>query len=275
MRFGAHVALTDQEPSPVRKSGTSTTTKKRKKTVPKSYSRRLIREANKHIQLVGSWSPGASKYRVWFPNWDHTSPLLKAMAYGMAIPETRRVAFSLKLSEQVIVRGLKSKLGFAGFMQDRIARYLRKALPKTHPAIDFVVVVEGWHRWEPLHVQGVIDLPTPDLSDLLSEGEHNLAIEKALQGAGGQFDGKSRGTQLDTRQAYECAGWFEYLGKRRMVTRKTLGQMRKELSIPNPRNAEGLVAATSGLKRAGKRWFDEARKSGDYVLRKNPFTSRR
>jgi hypothetical protein len=139
----------------------------------------------------------------------------------MAIPEERRFAFTLKLSNEVILKGLASSKGFTGFMQDRIARFLRNALPKGHPVVNFVIVLEAWRQWEKPHVQGAIEL-----EDTLPFGTYGMEIKKALEGAGGKLEGRSRSTQLDDKQMYEAARWFAYLGKRRMVTQVTLAHGR-------------------------------------------------
>lgn len=261
MRLGSRVALTGRMPSPVAKASTSSPIKKRKKTAPRNYQKRLIRQATQRIQRVDEGSGSASRYRAWFPAWDHASPLVKAMAYGMAIPEEKRFAFSLKLSGEVVAKGLSSKMGFAGFMQDRLARYLRKAVGPGH-AVNFVFVVEAWRKWEQAHIQGAIEL-----DDFLPFGDHGAAIGGALGGAGGVLQGKAKGTQLNVSLLYEAAGWFDYLGKRRMVTAATLAQLRKKAGVPARTVKEGLIGATVGLRQDGKRWFATSRASEEYVLR--------
>jgi hypothetical protein len=51
-----------------------------------------------------------------------------------------------------------------------------------------------------------------------------------------------------------------------MVTAATLTRMRKAAGIPARTKPDGLLGATKALKRDGKRWFDSARASEEYVL---------
>jgi hypothetical protein len=187
------------------------------------------------------------------------------MAYGMAIPEERRFAFTLKLSDEVIVMALKSSRGFAGFMQDRIARFLRNGVPYGG-RVDFTFVVEAWGKWERPHLQGGIELPHPfaDEDDVFSlRDDRTELIREALIEAGGRT---RKSTQLNAKPMYEAAGWFGYLGKRRLVTARTLKRMRKSFGIAPLTKTETLVAATQSLRQAGKRWFENAKATENFVL---------
>jgi len=201
------------------------------------------------------------------PNWDHVSSVIKRMAYGSAIPATLRHTINLRLSDQVVLDALKSKKGFAGYMQDRIARCLRHEFGPRHPIPDFVIGLEGAHGLDPFHIHGAIAMePGRIYFDRQQPvGPDGERIRAALLKAGGEWPGRAR--QLLLEECYDVTGWFSYIGKYRLVTARALLTARKRLGISALGQEESLVGATLALRRAGKRWYTAALASEEYVLR--------
>jgi hypothetical protein len=264
MRFGHRFALTDLPTTQVSSIVSSFLGKKAKKKSTrrvKTYQGKLTREVNRRMHRVSPWDPEGTDYLVCLPHWDHLAPLTKAMCYAMAIPSGQRIALTLILTPEIIESALKSRKSFAGYFQDRLRRYLKNAVPPGHTVPDFVFVVEGWSKREDFHLQGAISL-TPSLLS----GAAGKKLRDALRAAGGVTKGTSTGEELKLVPMHEAAGWFGYLGKRRLVTAAKLVRDRSKLSLPGLDRKERLIVATTPLRRAGQKWYDDVRQSMDIVL---------
>jgi len=181
-------------------------------------------------------------------HWDHTSPILKSLAYGAAIPSERRYALTIRLDPDLIVSGLRSQRGFVGYFQDRITRSLRKRLG-DHPVPDFVIAAEGVPL-EDFHLHGAIELPADEAQVAL--------IKEALIEASGNIEGAGRARKVHFKPINNLAGWFVYICKARLSTAQNLSLDRKRRGL-EPRPSESIIGVTLPLRRAGKAWFVEAR----------------
>lgn len=264
MGFGHRFALTACPPAVVASIVSPPSTKKRKKKTRrrlKTYEGRLTREVNKRIFLVSPWSPTGSDYLACFPAWDHIAPITRALCYGMAIPAAQRFSMTLNPAQEITEAALRSDKGYAGYLQDRLRRYLKNATPLGQTVPNFVLVVEGWGRHEPLHLHGAISLAPGFLSGIAGK-----RIRDAIRAAGGIAKGSATGRELDIKPIHEAAGWFRYLGKRRMVAPLKIVQDRARLGMPPLDKKKSLIIASTPLRQAGKKWFEDARQSMDFVL---------
>lgn len=264
MGFGHRFALIDTHPSLVPSFVSPPPPGKRKKKTKRrvfTIHGRLNREANKRIVPIPPYDPAGSEYVAWFPTWDHIAPLTRALCYGMAIPAAQRFTLNLNLTPKITEDALRSKNGIARYFQDRLHRFMRNALP-GEPVPDFLLVVEGWGAHEDLHLHGAINLPPR-----LARGAGRDIIKTALKRAAGhKASDKHTGTELDAQPIYEAAGWFRYLGKRRMVSEAKVAREQRRLGLPVPETHHHLIVATQPLRRGGKKWFEDARDSGRVVL---------
>jgi len=172
----------------------------------------------------------------WVPSWDHAGDKLKALSWGAVMYEAGAYAFSLHLSPEVIKAAKSAPQGFAGYMRDRLALSLRRAgigAAVDELAPDFFFSVEAADLHEP-HLHGAIIAPEPRLNE----------VRAALKKAGGAWRSPHR--QLDLTQLRTPARWVGYISKWRAVTARIIGDKR-------------TVAATTGLRRRAKLWYQDAR----------------
>lgn len=276
MRRGGLFALTAQPHRPVVQRGTNTKgARKRISTRQRGYLKDSSREAKRHI-TPGTDPSGKQVTRIYLPNWDHVSDVIKAVCYGEAMDKGTRHAFTLRLTQEVREAALRSSRGFVPYMQSEIARHLKRALPAYHP-IQFVIVLEAAYFQqaivsEPFHLHGAIEIPPEP--DRLILGSIRDSVEEALWAAGGRLPPKRKARQLLIKRMYRPLGWFAYLSKFRLVTLEALGVARKQLGVPDHSHQEKVVAATTGVRRAGKAWFSAAR-TMERVFRAKPMRKRR
>lgn len=259
---GGTFALTAKPGRPVPNRTQKQLHKTKRFGVATTLARHARGRLSKITDLGLAGDPVRNAWKVHTPNWDHVSDVIKAVAYGAAIPDRRRFTFTLNLSPDIQVKALRSK-GFAKFMQDRIARELRKVFPGKQ--VGFVFVVEGAYDVQgveeliPFHLHGAIEVPDYVLDgEIIEFTSHEGTVAEALRVAGGKFAGKARARQVKLDPMYNVVGWFSYLAKARFITARALRSARQMARIPLP-PAEGIVAATSKLRAAGQRWFNEAR----------------
>lgn len=194
-------------------------------------------------------------------HWDHSSQIIKSLAYGAAIPPDRRHAMTIRIRSDVIDHALRSPKGFIGYMQDRIARFMKKALGPTIPLPNFMIAVEGVPL-EDFHLHGAIDLPTdPKLV---------ATIKTALRDASGDVTGPARARKVHLKRIDHVAGWFDYVSKARLVTEESLRIDRQRRGIPALNKKESLIGATLGVRRQGRAWFEAARSSEAPLLKLEP-----
>jgi hypothetical protein len=179
-------------------------------------------------------------------------------------------AFSLKLTEQVIEAALRSPKGFVPYIQDQIARKLRERFPRERRP-EFVVALEGAYFQdsvisEQFHLHGAIEIYPPSGPYLVVPGGNpRNRIEDALREAGGVFPAAKRARQLLIKPMYGPLGWFTYIAKYRLSTINALPAARRERGITIRSAQEKVTGATTGIRRAGKTWFNAAR-SGDELF---------
>lgn len=258
---GGVFALTSKPSRPVPKRSLGLLHRAKRFSIAMTLARHARGRLSKLMDLAGD--PVRNGWAAYVPNWTHVSDVIKAVAYGAAIPDQNRHAFTLNLAPGIQTKALRSK-GFAKFMQDRIARELRRAFPDRH--IGFVFVVEGAYDIQgvqeliPFHLHGAIEVPDYYLEggriDFMS---HEGDVAEALRAAGGHMPPELRPRQVMLKRTYNVVGWFSYLAKARFVTIHALRSARKMGRIPSPRS-EGIVAATAKLRAAGQQWFNEVRK---------------
>jgi hypothetical protein len=195
-------------------------------------------------------------------HWDRASPVLKMLGYAGAISATNGRAFTLKLGQEVIEAGLRSRKGFAGFMQDRMRRILREQVfPRTGFIPDVFFIVEGFRSLEELHLHGVLDAdnrdyhPQPLGNDLVDH------IADALNLIGGAKTNKA--TQLVIRPITNLPGWIDYMTKRMLTTAEDIIVKRASANVRPLAQDESLVGATMNLRQRGRRWYHAARKGQD------------
>lgn len=175
----------------------------------------------------------------WTPHWDHAGDRLKAMAWAFAAMQRGGYAMTVHLGPEVIEAARESSLGFAAYMRDRMTRHLRPAiggLMVQPPELFFSV--EAATRIDP-HLHGVVIIP-----------EHPAAFEavkSALEKAGGNWEPKHLRVQITPLKTPER--WASYISKWREGTREFLRD-------------SSIVAATSGLRRLARQWYEAARSSG-------------
>ncbi|MDP3745615.1 MAG: hypothetical protein Q8Q88_01065 [Phenylobacterium sp.] len=199
--------------------------------------------------------------KVHVRHWDHSSQIMKSLAYGAAIPSSRRHAMTIRIRPDIIDHALRSPKGFVGYMQDRITRFMKKALGPTLPVPDFMIAVEGVPL-EDFHLHGAIDLPV--------DAKLVETIKRALLEASGDVTGPARARKVHFKRIDQVAGWFAYIGKARLSTEESLKIDRQRRGIPPLPKKEGLVGANLALRRAGKDWFQAARRTEAPLLRFEP-----
>lgn len=86
---------------------------------------------------------------VGLPHWDHSSEILKMLGWSMASRELGATPFTLRLSDDVVIKAQACRRGFGWYMQDRLNRCLRPVMAHhslngmdAHP----VCSRDGWTR---------------------------------------------------------------------------------------------------------------------------------
>jgi hypothetical protein len=227
------------------------------KTTRRAISRFTSRIARKCIKKV--IKAGEPIRVIATDHWDRASPVLKMLGYAGAITATNGRAFSLNLGQEVIDAGLRSRKGFAGFMQERMRRTLRELVqPKTGFVPDVFFIVEGYRSLEELHLHGVFDAdnrgyrPRPLGDDLVDH------ISDALKAIGGKQTDPTK--QLMVRPITNLPGWIDYISKRMLTTAEDLTVKRALAGFRPIVREESLVGATLNLRRRGRTWYQAARK---------------
>lgn len=204
-----------------------------------SSPRRLTEKDRKYVDLLGriEKSEGLDNRRLVereilkeignyrLPDWRRTTISLKLLAMCVELHRRGGIAFTLRLSMDVITRSEKDGRGQVSYLQDRIRKSLKAVLGHCP---DFCFVMEK-DTLSPLHLHGVIDIRTDD--------PRKLDAEKALMKAGGCW--KSTNAHLYQNRfedLYGPYGWASYLSKSIHVTGREV--------------ASKLIGATSGLRRA-------------------------
>ena len=261
LQYGGVFALSAKPPRPVRHRDRDKLHKFKRFKVAITFARHARERLSRLTDLAGD--PMTNGWAASVLNWTHVTDVIKAAAYGAAIPDHSRYAFNLNLSPEIQDKALRSPRGFAKFMQDRIGRELRKAFPGR--PVGFVFVVEGAYDIQgveeliPFHIHGAIEVPDVQLDgervELMS---HEDDVAEALKKAGGKFPEEEGARQAKMEPIYNLIGWFAYLAKARFVTTHALNSARKMARIPMPAS-EGVLAATAALRSAGHRWFNDAK----------------
>jgi hypothetical protein len=262
---GATLVLTARQVRPVVRDRTNRKNKISKKTIGSLQSQNLLAHAaSRKFKKV---HPSQTLYRIQMPHWDHTSPILKCLAYGAAIPVDERCAFSLNLTPAVQEAGVRAKKGIVGYLQDRISRELR-SIEGLQRQPDFYFALEGDAQLEPFHLHGAIAMPGDCPFDPAFRHMHEdwQLIERALRRAGGD---EKAPRLLSVKGAYDIVGWTAYLSKSRWITLEALTRQQSRLGLAIP-SGDSIVGATLSLRRAGRQWFENARRSEEPALWSSP-----
>jgi hypothetical protein len=179
----------------------------------------------------------------WVPLWAHTGDRLKALAWSMMMSETQARSITLRLGPEIIARGRNHKRGFAAYMQGQIQKNLKAEFDKVgEPTPEFFIILEDTELGE-VHVHGAVVEPGHPRS--------HAAIRRALLAAGGNWVGPSgvrSGRQLDSPKLETAFRWVSYALKWGFQSSERLG---------GP-----IVAASNGLRKRSRAWFNAARRNG-------------
>ena len=227
--LGIEAALTDGD--------VTTITAKRGPTVTDYRSRE--RRVRAEIITPGGIHKKASTF--WTPTWDHAGDKLKQMAWGQVMHINQGCTMTVHLGDDVLaeaqLRNTKEPGSFTTYIRNRISDELRKAFtPMGLKPPDFFFTIETAHGIEP-HVHGA----------LMVSPNYWQSAEDALRKAGGLWKGRER--QVLLAEITSAVGWVRYMSKWREQSR---------IALEDPR----LVAATRGLRKLARDWYDEARRSG-------------
>ncbi|WP_271084552.1 hypothetical protein [Brevundimonas sp. NIBR11] len=171
---------------------------------------------------------------VFLPHWDHSSPLMKMLGWGLASRNLEAIPFTLRVAPEVMKNAASDPVGVGRHMQDRLARHLRQRLPSSTPDFWFAVEQGGWD--EP-HIHGAIVVP---------EGAREN-VRAALAGCGGPWRSEARQVHFSPRR--NLVKWVGYSTKWLYRSMVKIG------------GKENLVGATQGMRREAKRLYSEARTS--------------
>lgn len=169
--------------------------------------------------------------KLFIPHWDHASPNLKMLGWSLASYDLSATPFTLNIDPKLIAKGKASSHGLARYLQDRIARQLRRRIPNHK--IDFWFVIEQGIGDEP-HLHGAITIP-------VGERDH---VSLALREAGG--DGRCKSRQLKFSQPRCPTTWIGYSTKWKLVSEGHL-------------EASTITAATKGLRSRAKKLYNNYR----------------
>ncbi|WP_297803833.1 hypothetical protein [uncultured Brevundimonas sp.] len=192
------------------------------KASQKSSPRRLAEKDRKYVDLLGRLEKSGDlknrrlvveeikkeigNYKV--PDWRRATISLKLLALCIEVHKRGGIAFTLRLSNDVIKRSEEDGRGQVSYLQDRIRKNL-KAVFGHCP--DFCFIMEK-DTLSPLHLHGVIDIRTDD--------PRKLDAEKALMRAGGCWTSTNAHLyQNRFDDLYGPYGWASYLSKAILVTR--------------------------------------------------------
>ncbi len=181
---------------------------------------------------------------ICLPRHKETGSRLKALSWMMACIEHGPLAraFNLNLSVKVIEAARNSPKGMAAYLRDKITRQLDRDLKPfglTSPDLTFSVEIE---KPGGEHLHGVIILPAE-----VSDRRVYRAIRNSLKRAGGDWNTKEHENQLRWKALYDAPRWGKYASKYDLISKQS---------------AEGLTAATLGIRKAGKDWYENARDQG-------------
>lgn len=191
---------------------------------------------------------------VCIPRWKDTGPYLKSIAWLSPLIERNNdlYAFTLRLSDDVIQRAMKSQKGFPSFMRDRMQKALSKITDiRGDSGFEFFFHVEADEGSDP-HLHGVIELPKGS-DRVLYE-----AVRSALKSAGGVV----RYTQLWMTPIYRDNpyGWIGYINKYQHQTAVALKGAIKGGYSPH------LSCCTRNLNSLAKERYEKARETGGELL---------
>lgn len=182
-------------------------------------------------------------HRFWTPNWDHAGDALKALSWGMVMEREKAQVFTAHISASVLGKAVGHPRGFARYMQDAISRHLRRRFSEAGlPTPEFFFSVEASSTVEP-HLHGAIQIAS-------DEATRTLAANAIRQACGVIPNVK----QVEVKPMTYAIGWIGYMSKWRRGTQITLGD-------------QNVVAATSDLRSAARRWYEEARRTGEVIRR--------
>jgi hypothetical protein len=191
--------------------------------------------------------------RVWVPEWRHTGPRLKTLAWIMSMSEFGDRARTLNLNLGIDVINMAKaaqqgrRIGFARYIRDRITKKLKAALaPYGVTTVTFFFWVEARQEAE-AHLHGVIVMP-----DHPEAAKVERTIRDALKDAGGDWNPSAPENQLELKKMYDPLGWAGYISKWRLLSQLHLQD-------------GNTVAATRDIRSKARDWYVAARKSGDPI----------
>lgn len=179
------------------------------------------------------------------PHWDHTNDRLKALAWSKVAHMQGGYALSMNLGDEVIASIRAKGPGFAKHLSERIRTYLRRYVaPYQADTPEFFFWIETTARI-PIHLHGAIIIHNDNPAVL-------AAVEKALDGAAGNWKPHASTNKVHMKPIYTPHRWVSYVSKWQLGTRIRIGD-------------DNIAAATNGLRRAARRWYEEARRTGEVL----------
>jgi hypothetical protein len=209
--------------------------------VTSSMSDTVLRAAEKRREFKARSVPLGTIPPVGLPHWDHASPRLKMIGWGLAMHARQGRTFNLKLSDAVIRRAKSSPRGVTKYLQDRVRKELRSALAQIGRKVPefWFAVEQGTIDTVHLHgaIEGVADTRSLD------------AIKKGLRAAGG----RNVKNQLTMKALIRPVTWVGYATKWHNLARFHVGppgELIENVSV---------FAASNGCRAAAQRCYQDLR----------------
>lgn len=207
-----------------------------------SWKRRALddKKERRRLKPTDIW-----KKSLWLPHPDHTGDMLKALSWGCAMSGAGARSLTLHLAPEVVAAAHADPHGFVRHIHKRMAKELKAALCPLEGAEipEFFFTVEDTDLGVP-HIHGAI---------FVNEDDERVLplVRKALKRAGGDCRYTDSGRQLHMPPLETPVRWVNYLSK--WIAGSAL------------RHDGGHFAATNGIRKRGREWYQQAR-SGKVIL---------
>lgn len=189
---------------------------------------------------------------VGLPHWDHASPRLKTLGWGLASDQMNATPVNLRLGSEVIAAAHRDKRGVSRHLQDRLARFLRYYLPGQEAPFWFACE-QG--VFEDLHLHGAIVIPAG----------MEAQIKQALLATGGTWTSRPRQLRFSPRS--NLVKWIGYATKWLYSSRAKAARARPQAArdaVPDMTlicaSNSFLLAASQPMRRAAKAAYQRIRK---------------
>jgi len=201
---------------------------------------------------------GAREKSAVAPCWRNTTEYARLYAYALSSQgpeqtpagEALPMAVTVNLGDDVIADAHASG-AFASHLQRRLARFLKQKLGR---APNFWAALEISPECQ-LHIHGVVIAAEQELQPL----------REALKAFGGVWrEGRTRGRQVDVRQAYDLPGWAKYVSK--MSARRVRAYLDANAPAGTRRRKQEVIFATADIKLRAKEAWEAARAENGHSL---------